>query len=116
MNVERVGAYLWRIPQDVGAGMRVPALVVADDVLMAQGAAWAVARGHGLPADLERLESDGRIPGADAAAVSPRARERGLRQLGTLGSGNHFLEVQVVDEVHDATTARAFGVRGGQTT
>ncbi len=229
MNVERVGAYLWRIPRNAEAGMRVPGLVVADDVLMGhirseaalaqlangatlpgivkaalampdihqgyglpvggvvatdvahgvvspgaigfdincgvrllatelavddvrdgigalvealyeaiptgvgsrgaltlqdrelaavmeQGAAWAVARGHGLPADLERLESDGRIPGADAAVVSSRARERGLRQLGTLGSGNHFLEIQVVDEVHDETTAQLFGVRRGQIT
>src|SRR5688572_29650096 len=214
MKVERVGPYLWRIPQDAQAGMRVPGLVVADDVLMAhirseasltqlangttlpgivkaalampdihqgyglpvggvvatdaaqgvvspgaigfdincgvrllatelsaddvrervgelvealyaaiptgvgshgsvtlddralgavmeQGAAWAVARGHGLADDLARLESDGCIPGAVAAAVSERARERGRRQLGTLGSGNHFLEVQVVDEIHD---------------
>jgi tRNA-splicing ligase RtcB len=229
MNVERVGPYLWRIPQDAQAGMRVPALIVADDVLMAQirteaslvqlangatlpgivkaamampdihqgyglpvggvvatdaahgvispgaigfdincgvrllaadfsandvghrmaelvdalyaaiptgvgshggvtlegreldavmeqGAAWAVGRGHGLADDLERLESGGRIAGAAAASVSERARERGRRQLGTLGSGNHFLEVQVVDAVDDEATASAFGVRRGQIT
>ena len=229
MNVERVGSYLWRIPQDAGAGMRVPALIVADERLMAhirteasltqlangatlpgivkaamampdihqgyglpvggvvatdaergvvspgaigfdincgvrllatdftlddlrdrvtglvealyvaiptgvgshgsvtlaaadldavmeQGAAWAVARGHGLAEDLDRLESGGRIDGADPAAVSPRARERGRRQLGTLGSGNHFLEIQVVDEVEDEATANAFGLRRGQIT
>jgi tRNA-splicing ligase RtcB (3'-phosphate/5'-hydroxy nucleic acid ligase) len=227
MNIERVGPYLWRIPQDAQAGMRVPALVVADDLLMAhirseasltqlangatlpgivkaamampdihqgyglpvggvvatdaehgvvspgaigfdincgvrllatelsaadvgermaelvdalyaaiptgvgsrgsvilegreldavmeQGAAWAVTRDHGLADDLERLESGGRIPGARSTEVSERARERGRRQLGTLGSGNHFLEVQVVDEVDDEATARAFGVRRGQ--
>ncbi|HMH49878.1 MAG TPA: RtcB family protein [Candidatus Acidoferrum sp.] len=229
MKVERVGAYLWRIPQDAGKGMRVPALIVADDVLMAHirseasltqlangatlpgivkaamampdihqgyglpvggvvatdaahgvvspgaigfdincgvrllatdlavadlrdrvtdlvealyaaiptgvgshggdtlearelnavmegGAGWAVERGQGFAEDVEHLESDGRIPGADPASVSERARERGRRQLGTLGSGNHFLEVQVVDEIEDEATARAFGVRLGQIT
>ena len=229
MNVERVGPYLWRIPRDAAAGMRVPALIVADDVLMAhirteasltqlangatlpgivkaamampdihqgyglpvggvvatdaahgvvspgaigfdincgvrllaadlavadlgdrvtdlvealyaaiptgvgshggttlearelftvmeQGAAWAVARGQGLAEDVEHLESNGRIPGAEPDDVSERARERGRRQLGTLGSGNHFLEIQEVDEVEDEATARAFGVRLGQVT
>ena len=229
MRVERVGPYLWRIPQDAQPGMRVPALVVADDALMAhirgeaslaqlangatlpgivraalampdihqgyglpvggvvatdaahgvvspgaigfdincgvrllatplsladvsgrmaalvdalyaaiptgvgshgrltlddedlagvlgQGAAWAVGRGYGLAPDLEGIESSGRIPGADPAAVSARARERGLRQLGTLGSGNHFLEVQVVDEIHDEPTAARLGIRRAQLT
>jgi tRNA-splicing ligase RtcB (3'-phosphate/5'-hydroxy nucleic acid ligase) len=229
MDLERVGPYLWRIPRDARAGMRVPALIVADDVLMAhirteasltqlangatlpgivkaamampdihqgyglpvggvvatdaahgvvspgaigfdincgvrllatdlsaadlgdrvtalvealyaaiptgvgshgdatlgardldavmaEGAAWAVGRGQGLAEDIERLESNGRIPGADPGDVSERARERGRRQLGTLGSGNHFLEVQVVDEVEDEATARAFGVARGQVT
>jgi tRNA-splicing ligase RtcB len=229
MDVERVGEFLWRIPPDAQPGMRVPALVVADDVLMAHirreaslaqlangatlpgivkaamampdihqgyglpvggvvatdaahgvispgaigfdincgvrllatdfsvadvgprvealvealyaavptgvgshggltleprdldavmegGAAWAAARGQGVAGDLERLESGGRLPGADPADVSARARERGRRQLGTLGSGNHFLELQVVDEIDDEATARAFGVRRGQVT
>jgi tRNA-splicing ligase RtcB len=229
MKVERVGPYLWRIPPDAQPGMRVPALIVADDVLMAhirteaslaqlangatlpgivkaamampdihqgyglpvggvvatdavhgvvspgaigfdincgvrllatdltradvgdrvtalvealyaavptgvgshgdvtlearelfavmaEGAAWAVARGAGFAADVDRLESDGCIPGADPGNVSERARERGRRQLGTLGSGNHFLELQVVDEVEDEAMARAFGVRLGQLT
>jgi tRNA-splicing ligase RtcB len=229
MNVERVGEYLWRIPRDAQAGMRVPALVVADERLMARirgeasltqlangatlpgivkaamampdihqgyglpvggvvatdaatgvvspgaigfdincgvrllgtelsrddvagrvtelvealyraiptgvgshgavtldgreldavtegGASWAVARGYGCADDLARLESGGRLAGADPAGVSHRARERGRLQLGTLGSGNHFLEVQVVDEVHDEATATAFGIRRGQLT
>jgi tRNA-splicing ligase RtcB len=229
MNVERVGPFLWRIPQSAQAGMRVPALIVADDVLMAhirteaslaqlangatlpgivkaamampdihqgyglpvggvvatdaahgvvspgaigfdincgvrllatdlsaadvgdrltglvealyaaiptgvgshggvtleardlgavmeQGAGWAVGRGQGFVEDVEHLESHGRIPGADPDDVSERARERGRHQLGTLGSGNHFLEIQVVDEVEDEATARAFGVRRGQLT
>jgi tRNA-splicing ligase RtcB len=73
-----------------------------------------------LPADLlgdgdvERTESEGRLEGADTAAVSPRARERGMGQVGTLGSGNHFLEVQRVERIHDAGAAEAFGLREGQ--
>jgi tRNA-splicing ligase RtcB (3'-phosphate/5'-hydroxy nucleic acid ligase) len=229
MQLERVGTYLWRIPQDVQRGMRVPALVVADRALidliqrdaslqqlangatlpgivraalampdihqgyglpvggvvatdaehgvvspgaigfdincgvrllatpfdapavareliplvdslytaipagvgasgrlslgdrdlaaaMAGGALWAVERGYGEVSDLGRLESGGRLPDADAEAVSRRARERGATQLGTLGSGNHFLEVQVVQEVYDDAKAREFGLRAGQVT
>jgi tRNA-splicing ligase RtcB len=229
MKVERVGTYLWRIPPDAKPGMRVPALVIADEPLMAQiqsdasleqlangamlpgivraslampdihqgyglpvggvvatsvedgvvspgaigfdincgvrllrtgletrtlmpklgdlvealyraiptgvgskgrlglerndldaamrrGAAWAVERGYGHPRDLPQLESEGALPGADPASVSARAAERGRTQLGTLGSGNHFLEVQVVDEIHDGAAAERMGLRAGQIT
>src|SRR5262249_22168693 len=60
--------------------------------------------------DVERTESEGRLEGADPSAVSERARERGARQLGTMGSGNHFVEVQAVDRVFDAAAANAFGL------
>jgi tRNA-splicing ligase RtcB len=80
------------------------------------GAAWAVAAGHGERADLDALESGGRLPEAAADALSPHAVERGVRQLGSLGSGNHFMELQVVDEVYDAATAARFGLRAGQVT
>jgi tRNA-splicing ligase RtcB (3'-phosphate/5'-hydroxy nucleic acid ligase) len=102
------------IPAGVGSHGAVTLDARALDAVMEQGAAWAVARGHGRADDLARLESGGRIPGADPASVSERARERGRRQLGTLGSGNHFLELQVVDQVHDAATAEAFGVMRGR--
>ena len=72
--------------------------------------------GIGTNEDVERTESEGRISGADPAAVSERARERGFGQLGTLGSGNHFVEVQRVDRVFDAAVAEAFGLREGQAT
>jgi tRNA-splicing ligase RtcB len=72
--------------------------------------------GIGTNEDVERTESEGRSSGADPAAVSERARERGFGQLGTLGSGNHFVEVQRVDRVFDAAVAEAFGLREGQAT
>jgi len=76
-----------------------------------RGAAWAVARGFGRPGDLQRIESEGTIWGAMPPEVSQRARSRGLPQLGTLGSGNHFLEIQQVDEIFDPATAAVFGLR-----
>jgi len=77
-----------------------------------QGAAWCLERGCGWPEDLELTENGGRVDEADPAAVSPKAVERGLEQVGTLGSGNHFLEVQVSREADraDADLARAFGI------
>jgi tRNA-splicing ligase RtcB len=229
LNVERVGPYLWRIPPDARPGMRVPALVVADEPLMAQirsdasleqlangatlpgivkaslampdihqgyglpvggvvatdaehgvvspgaigfdincgvrllatpleeselspqlrtlvdglyraiptgvgakgrlnlsnaelaqvmerGAAWGVERGYGMPDDARHVESNGALEGAAPEKLSDHARERGLRQLGTLGSGNHFMEVQVVDEVFDADVAARLGIREGLVT
>jgi tRNA-splicing ligase RtcB (3'-phosphate/5'-hydroxy nucleic acid ligase) len=99
------------IPSGVGAHgrLRLPPFEL-DDVLRA-GAAWAVARGFGRPDDLHRIESEGVIPGADPAEVSGKAHTRGLNQLGTLGSGNHFLEIQRVDEIFDPAAAAVFGVR-----
>jgi tRNA-splicing ligase RtcB len=229
VKVERVGPYLWRIPQDAKPGMRVPGLILADDALMAQirrdasleqvanaatlpgivkaslampdihqgyglpvggvvatdadegvvspggvgydincgvrllrtalteqellaridplvealfqavpagvgskgrialgrgderqlvlhGALWAVERGLGGSEDLERIESNGRLEGADPDSISEKAYERGRNQIGTLGSGNHFLEVQVVEAVYDADTARALGLSAGLVT
>jgi tRNA-splicing ligase RtcB len=81
--------------------------------LLEDGARYAVEAGHGVARDLERCEDRGAIGGADAAAVSERAIERGLVQVGSLGSGNHFLEVQVVDEVYDEQAARAMGIGPG---
>jgi tRNA-splicing ligase RtcB len=80
------------------------------DDLMVRGARWMVDRGYGLPEELEVTESQGCLPGADPAVVSQRARERGLAQLGTLGSGNHFLEVEVVDTIYDRQAADVFGL------
>jgi tRNA-splicing ligase RtcB (3'-phosphate/5'-hydroxy nucleic acid ligase) len=99
-----------------GVGARAGRRLVPDELerALVDGAGWAIDRGLGWPEDLERTEERGRLPGADPGEVSQRARERGAGQLGTLGSGNHFLEVQVVDRVLDAASAVAFGLEERQ--
>ena len=82
--------------------------------LLAGGAGYAVACGHGRQRDLDRCEDRGVAEGADLAQVSSRAADRGLHQVGSLGSGNHFLEVQAVDQVFDPAAAQAFGLAEGQ--
>jgi tRNA-splicing ligase RtcB len=84
--------------------------------VMTQGSRWAVAHGYGVQADLEHTESQGALEGADPDMVSERAVKRGHDQLGTLGSGNHFLEVQAVETIFDEGVADAFGLRVGQVT
>jgi tRNA-splicing ligase RtcB len=84
-----------------------------DDVLQ-QGAAWAVARGFGTREDLDCIEENGCLRGAGPDKVSARARERGQNQLGTLGSGNHFVEVQYIDDIRDEAIAAELGLRQGQ--
>jgi len=80
-----------------------------NDVLE-RGAAWVVERGYGEAADVEFCEESGRMPGADATKVSDRAKQRGRTQIGTLGSGNHFLEVQYVEKVFEPEIASRFGL------
>ncbi|MCL4402164.1 MAG: RtcB family protein, partial [Acidobacteria bacterium] len=84
------------------------------DAVLAHGAQWMVENGYGEARDAELAEAGGALEDADPAAVSARAKERGTPQLGTLGSGNHFLEVQYVEEVHDETAAAAMGLSPGQ--
>ena len=80
------------------------------DAMLIGGAHWAVERGWGEPRDMERIEEGGRASGARPDFISDRARERQRREMGTLGSGNHYLEVQAVAEIFDATAAKAFGL------
>ncbi len=84
-----------------------------DDVLE-RGSEWAQAQGYGTSDDVERTESGGRLPGASAGAVPDRAKERGRPQLGSLGSGNHFLEIDVVEEIYDSDVADVFGLTQGR--
>ncbi len=81
--------------------------------VLERGAAWAVGKGYGTKEDLEHTEARGCLAGADASKVSQRAKDRGLKQLGSLGSGNHFLEIDEVAEVYDEEVAETFGLRQG---
>ena len=100
------------IPTGVGSHRREEILSPREERdLLVRGAAWAVERGYGGASDLESIEGGGVLPGADPAVVSERALERGRSQVGTLGSGNHFVEVGYVDEVYDDAAAAAFGLR-----
>ena len=104
------------IPSGVGSkgALRLSAQELRQ--VLKKGAAWAVERGYGSADDLERTEDHGCMEGADPEAVSERAIERGRPQLGTLGSGNHFLEVGFVDEVYDDKTAEVLGLKKDQVT
>ena len=102
------------IPSGLGGGGTLRLSERDMDRMLAGGAAWAVAQGFGEKADLERCEEGGRMAGAAPDAVSPRARERQRDEVGTLGSGNHYLEVQIVEELCDPATAAAYGLRRGQ--
>lgn len=102
------------IPTGVGASKAVPKLTTDElERVVRRGSAWAVEQGYGVPGDIERTENEGCMPEADPKVVSRRAAERGLTQLGTLGAGNHFLELDVVDEVFDPDAADVFGLQQG---
>jgi tRNA-splicing ligase RtcB len=98
------------IPAGPGHAAEIKLPRADEDVVLREGAGWAVRMGYGTKDDLQLLESHGALPGADPAQVSDRARQRGRGQLGTLGSGNHFVEVQAISAIYDDTTARAFGL------
>jgi tRNA-splicing ligase RtcB len=82
--------------------------------IMDRGSEWTLEKGFATKEDLQNTEDGGCIPGANAKAVSQRARARGKKQLGTIGSGNHFLEVQSVEEIFDPKVAKVFGLSKGQ--
>jgi len=102
------------VPCGVGIGGDVKFSPPDMRRVMTEGAGFIVERGYGWPEDLDHTEAGGALDGADPDAVSKRAVERGNDQVGTLGAGNHFLEVQVVDEIYDAKAAEAFGVAAGK--
>jgi tRNA-splicing ligase RtcB len=106
-----VEALFRNIPTGVGSHRKDFRLTAENEKhLLREGAAWAVRQGFGEAADLLHIEEGGRLEGAEPAQVSERARERGRAQLGTLGSGNHFVEVQRVDSILDEPAARALGL------
>ncbi|KJR42491.1 Uncharacterized protein MCHI_001610 [Candidatus Magnetoovum chiemensis] len=113
---ELVSALYNEIPTGVGTRGRVRLTPSEEKKVLQNGARWAVENGFGAADDLDKTESGGCIEGADAETVSKKARERGSSQQGTLGSGNHFLELQYVSDVFDEEAAEAFGLFQGQIT
>ncbi len=103
-----------RVPAGVGKGGKLQLSRKDMTRVLERGAAWAVEHGLGGPADLEFCEAGGTLPGADPEQVSDRARKRGFGQMGTLGAGNHFLELAEVDEIYDPRVSEAFGLHQGQ--
>ena len=104
------------VPCGVGVGGEIRLKAKDAAKVMTQGPQWVVKQGYGVEDDLVHTESEGCLEGADPSKVSERAIKRGADQLGTLGSGNHFLEVQVVDRIDDETAANVFGLAPGQVT
>ncbi|MBN2537183.1 RtcB family protein, partial [candidate division WOR-3 bacterium] len=104
------------VPSGVGSKGRVRIGAREVERVLTRGARWAVENGFGSETDLEHTEERGELAGADLAGVSGRALERGMPQLGTLGAGNHFLEIQRVAEVFDRDAAARLGIRAGGVT
>jgi tRNA-splicing ligase RtcB len=105
------------IPSGVGHGHRGKAGLTVEEYseLLVLGSSWAVKEGYGLREDIERTESYGKIAGADPTLLSQVALNRGKNQLGTIGSGNHFVEIGEIEELYDEGTAKIFGVEKGLT-
>jgi tRNA-splicing ligase RtcB len=108
---ERIADALFRkIPAGVGSTGKLRLSVNRLDEVLANGAKWAVENGYGIKDDLRFIEAGGCIAGANPAQVSEQAKKRQLSEMGTLGSGNHYLELQKVIEIYDEDAARAFGI------
>jgi tRNA-splicing ligase RtcB len=104
------------VPSGVGEGGRIKLSKEELDEVLKLGAEWAVKKGYGTQEDLEYIEEKGCMKDADSRDVSQRAKARGMPQLGSLGAGNHFLELQIVDEVFDSEIAKVFGLEKGMIT
>ena len=109
-----IGQVFRDVPCGTGTEGRVKLKRGAIDEVLTRGAHWMVENGYGNPGDTERTEANGALKGALPNKVSDRAKERGGPQLATLGSGNHFLEIQYVDRVHDHPAAQAMGIEKDQ--
>jgi tRNA-splicing ligase RtcB len=113
--VELVENIYRNVPSGLGSEGKIRLKKSEIDEVLVKGSRWAVEHGYGKPQDMETTEENGQIKGADPDKVSQRAKERGIPELGTLGSGNHFLEVAVVDEIREPSTAEIMGInRVGQ--
>ena len=110
---ELVDALFKNVPSGVGSKGKVKLSPEDINNVLDYGAEWAVENGYGWDEDLEVLEENGRIKAADSSKVSDKAKKRGIPQLGSLGSGNHFLEIHVVDEIYNEEVAKVYGLEKG---
>jgi tRNA-splicing ligase RtcB len=113
---ELIDRLFYEIPSGVGSKSKIRASDKELTDAFLHGAKWAVESGYGVKKDTDHCEENGFMKNADPSKVSEKARKRGKPQFGTLGSGNHFLEVQYVDEVYDEEVAKVFGLDKGQVT
>lgn len=102
------------IPKGVGRGGQLVLSTNEIEEVLTLGAEWAVKNGYGFTEDLHHIESEGRLTNADISTVSEHAKQRGHDQLGTIGAGNHFVEVDRVEEIYDPAAADVFGLFPGQ--
>ncbi len=107
---ELVNELFKAVPSGVGSESVLKLTEKGLDDILREGVGWAIEHGYGYEQDIEVCEENGHMKGADPSAVSETARKRGITQLGTLGSGNHFLEVQRVDKIFDPEAAKRFGI------
>ncbi|MDD5729933.1 MAG: RtcB family protein [Candidatus Omnitrophica bacterium] len=108
------GALFSMVPSGVGSKGEIRVSAKEERQILLKGSQWAVENGYGVEEDLECTEENGAIQGADPLAVSERAYDRGKAQSGTLGSGNHFVEVQVIDQLYDSALCDEFNLDSGQ--
>ncbi len=114
---ELLEAMFKHVPAGVGSESKIRLTDEQLDDVLNKGSKWVIDNGYGLPEDYELAEEKGSMKQADASCVSQKAKSRGRKQLGTLGAGNHFLEIQYVDEIFDNDTAKTFGIeKKGQVT
>ncbi len=107
---ELVDALYRNVPSGLGSEGKIRLRHGEIDEVLVKGSRWAVEKGYGRRDDLETTEEGGEMAAAEPERVSRRAKERGIPQLGTLGSGNHFLEVAVIDQIHDSDIAKSMGI------
>lgn len=114
-NLDALSKELYiQIPSGMGKGGHIKLSVQEMEEVLLKGAEWAVEKGYGIKEDLAFIESNGRLENADPDLVSDMSKKRGADQLGTIGSGNHFVEVDYVEKIYDETTAKAYGLFKGQ--
>ncbi len=113
-SIERLVEELYRrVPAGLGSKGKLHLSMQGIDEVLLGGAVWAVEKGYGYEEDLEYIEERGRMEGAKPENVSDKAKKRQLHEVGTLGSGNHYLEVQYVSDVYDEQAARVYGLEKG---